>query len=86
MFKSRDFALIIPAVTVELRLKGFPTAKTHSPTLAASESPKAIKDNGFSASILITAISVAGSVPIRVAEYDLLSFKVTSISEWSSNT
>ena len=31
LFKSLDFALIIPAVTVELRLNGFPTAKTHSP-------------------------------------------------------
>ncbi len=37
----RPFALIIPAVTVEFRLKGFPTANTHSPTLALSESTNA---------------------------------------------
>ena len=34
------FALTIPAVTVELRLNGLPTAKTHSPTLMESESLK----------------------------------------------
>ena len=34
-----DLALTIPAVT-EVRLKGFPTASTHSPNLSASESPQ----------------------------------------------
>ena len=31
---------MIPAVTVELRLKGLPTANTHSPIFALSESTK----------------------------------------------
>ena len=35
----RAFALMIPAVTVEVRLNGFPTAKTHSPTFTLSELP-----------------------------------------------
>ena len=35
-----DFAEIIPAVTVEVRLKGLPTAKTHSPICVVSLSPK----------------------------------------------
>ena len=40
LFKSRDLALIMPAVTVEFKLNGFPIASTHSPILAWSESPK----------------------------------------------
>ena len=38
--KSLDLALIIPAVTVYVKLNGLPTAKTHSPILVWSESPK----------------------------------------------
>ena len=33
------FALTIPAVTVEFKSKGFPTARTHSPSFTLSESP-----------------------------------------------
>jgi len=40
--KSLDFALIIPAVTVEVRLKGLPTAKTHSPIRALLLSPNVL--------------------------------------------
>ena len=39
MFMSRPFALTIPAVTVEVKLKGLPTARTHSPTFTSSEFP-----------------------------------------------
>ena len=38
---SRWSALTIPAVTVRSRPKGFPIATTSSPTLIASESPRA---------------------------------------------
>ena len=34
-----NFALTMPAVTVEVRLNGLPTASTHSPTFTLSESP-----------------------------------------------
>ncbi|MNE37191.1 hypothetical protein D3C80_1310330 [compost metagenome] len=76
------FALTIPAVTVEVRLNGFPTASTHSPTRKSSLFPIEI---GFSpgASIFKTAISVEGSVPITVAVYFELSFRMISISEAS---
>jgi hypothetical protein len=36
------FAETIPAVTVEVKLKGFPTAKTHSPTFKSSLFPRGI--------------------------------------------
>ena len=67
LFKSLDFALIIPAVTVELRLNGFPTAKTHSPIWVASESPKKTYGSFLLELIFRTAISVSGSVPIILA-------------------
>ena len=76
--RSLDLALMIPAVTVEFKLKGLP-AKTHSPILVASEFPKNMS-SFLSVSILRTAISVSGSVPIIVALKDLLSFVVISIS------
>ena len=38
--KFLAFAETIPAVTVEVRLYGFPTANTHSPTFTISESAK----------------------------------------------
>ena len=38
---ERALALTIPAVTVEVKLNGLPTANTHSPILVPSESPKA---------------------------------------------
>ena len=39
----RPLAETIPAVTVDSKLKGLPTANTHSPTRSASESPKVKK-------------------------------------------
>ena len=80
LLRSLDLALIIPAVTVEFKLKGLPTANTHSPILVASEFPKNMYGSFLSVSILRTAISVSGSVPIIVALKDLLSFVVISIS------
>src|SRR5690606_23446737 len=41
----RDFALTIPAVTVEFKLNGLPTANTHSPTLTLSEFANSIYGN-----------------------------------------
>ena len=73
------FAETIPAVTVEVKLNGLPTAKTHSPIAKSSLLPSAIAFKPVS-SILITAISVAGSAPTTVAVYFELSFRVTSIS------
>ena len=40
--RSLDFALTIPAVTVEVSLNGLPTAKTHSPSFTLFESLKAM--------------------------------------------
>ena len=75
--KSLDLALIIPAVTVEVKLKGFPTAKTHSPIFAVSLSPKVVYGNTSSLSTFNKAISVFGSVPTIVAFNVLLSLSVT---------
>jgi hypothetical protein len=72
----RAFALTIPAVTVDDKLYGFPTAITHSPTLRLSESPIG-RVGRFLPSILIRARSVVGSVPIIRAENSLLSLSVT---------
>ena len=36
------FAETIPAVTVDVKLKGFPTASTHSPTFKSSLFPNGI--------------------------------------------
>ena len=63
----RAFALMIPAVTVEFKLKGFPTASTHSPTCVLSESAKVRKGNFSSASIFSKAISEEASVPMSLA-------------------
>src|SRR5699024_12230876 len=63
----RLLALTIPAVTVEVKLNGLPTANTHSPTFNFSESPKGIVGKSV-ASILIKAISVVGSAPIIRSE------------------
>ena len=77
MFIFLPFALTIPAVTVEAKLKGFPTASTHSPIWTSSLFPYCI---GVSSclSILIIAKSVVGSVPINFAENDSLLFNVSS--------
>ena len=39
MLISLPFAETIPAVTVDVKLNGLPTAKTHSPTFKSSEFP-----------------------------------------------
>jgi hypothetical protein len=57
-------------------LNGLPTANTHSPIAKSSLLPSAIAFKPVS-SILITAISVAGSAPTTVAVYFELSFSVT---------
>ena len=75
----RALALTIPAVTVEVRLNGFPTANTHSPTLKSSLFPSAIGFK-FGAFIFKIATSVEGSAPTTVALYFELSFNITSIS------
>ncbi len=69
----------IPAVTVDVKLKGLPTASTHSPTRMLSLFPIGIAVNPF-ASIFSTATSVEGSVPTIFAVYFELSFMITSIS------
>ena len=74
-----DFALMIPAVTVELRLYGFPTANTHSPTLRLFELSNSKKGSLLS-SILRSAKSLLESSPKILALYVLLSFNTTSIS------
>ena len=61
--KERALALTIPAVTVLLRLKGLPTASTHSPTLRSSEFPIWIAGK-FLPSTLIRARSEFLSVPM----------------------
>ena len=81
----RPLALTMPAVTVEFRLNGLPTAKTHSPTLSCSESPKGSVLRSF-ASILIRAMSVLGSVPMILAGNLRLSLSVTSSSSEFSTT
>ena len=77
--KERALALTIPAVTVEVRLNGLPTASTHSPTFNASESPTGIVGKS-SPSILIKARSVTSSVPMMRPLSWRLSFNVTLIS------
>jgi hypothetical protein len=66
MFILRPLADTIPAVTVEVRLKGLPTANTHSPILTEEELPIVIAGK-LSASIFNTAKSDEGSVPIILA-------------------
>ena len=76
-FMLRDFAEIIPAVTVLFRLKGFPTARTHSPTRMLSLFPIGIatKPNDcYSSTRCYSKCCRCAAV------YFLLSFSVTSIS------
>ena len=79
-FRSLDLELIIPAVTVEFRLYGLPTARTHSPIWLFSESPNKIYSNFSLESIFKTATSVTSSEPTIIASYSLLSFVVTITS------
>jgi len=60
-------AEIIPAVTVPPNPKGFPIAKTQSPTLELEESPHLRAFNFFFDSTFNTAISTFGSLPINSA-------------------
>ena len=83
--RERAFALTIPAVTVEFRLNGLPTANTHSPTFNASESPTGIVGKS-SPSIFTNARSVLGSVPITRPLNSRLSFSFTLISSAPSIT
>ena len=62
IFISLDLALTIPAVTVELRLNGFPTAKTHWPIFYSFEFANS-KYFNLLASIFSKARSLFGSVP-----------------------
>ena len=80
-----DFALTIPAVTVEVRLKGLPTASTQSPNFRSSELPNSVKRRSFS-STFNNAKSVFGSVPIILADNSLPSFNVIKTLEASSIT
>ena len=73
----RALALTIPAVTVDVKPNGLPTARTHSPTLRASELPIGITGK-FSASILMRARSVVSSVPMITASNVRLSLSVIS--------
>ena len=72
----RPTALTMPAVTVDLRLRGAPMASTHSPISTASDLPMVAVFRPL-ASILMTAMSVRGSEPTSSASYSRLSLKVT---------
>ena len=75
---SRPFAEIIPAVTVEVRLNGLPTARTHWPNLTSSEFATLTFVNSIP-SIFNKAISVVGSAPINSASYSSLFEVVTTM-------
>ena len=79
------FALTIPAVTVEVKLNGLPTASTQSPISTSSELPNSVNAKLLS-SIFNKAISVPGSVPTSLAVNSLPSFSVTDISSALSIT
>ena len=85
MLMLRPLAEMMPAVTVEVRLKGLPTAKTHSPSLTSSLLPNG-KAGSFLASIFNTAKSVVGSVPITSAVNSRPSFNETLTSLALSTT
>ena len=82
---ERAFALTMPAVTVELRLNGLPTASTHSPTFRSLLSPMVMAGR-FLPSILMRARSVVLSVPMMRAENSRLSLSVTVNSSAPSTT
>ena len=71
-------ALMIPVVRVSLRPKGFPRASTFCPTTISLESAKLSTLYWLlGASILRTARSLLGSVPISFPGHWLLSARVT---------
>ena len=82
---ERAFALTMPAVTVELRLNGLPTASTHSPTFRLLLSPMVMAGRSLP-SILMSARSVILSVPTMRAENSRLSSSVTVSSSAPSTT
>ncbi len=82
----RPFALTIPAVIVCPRPKGFPIAKTQSPTSSFSESPRWTKGSVLPDLILMSAMSVLGSVPTTSALNSSLSRRFTVISSAFSTT
>ena len=84
-YRERLLALTIPAVTVFVRLKGLPTARTHSPTFISSLFAIVIAGKPLP-SIFIRAKSVLLSVPMIRAEYSLLSLRVTVSSSAPSTT
>ena len=65
--RFRPLALTMPAVTVEVKFKGFPTASTHSPTFTSSELPKLSVGKSSVGVVLRSAKSVLGSLPINSA-------------------
>lgn len=81
----RPSAETMPLVTVWPTPKGLPMASTWSPTWSSSELPSTIAGS-LSISILSTARSVSGSVPITLARVWRLSLRVTSISSAPSTT
>ena len=81
----RPLAEMMPAVTVEFRLKGLPTASTHWPTFTSSELPYFMKGR-LSAFTFSTARSVLGSAPTSSASNLRLSSSTTSILEAFSMT
>ena len=85
MLMLRALALTMPAVTVDVRLNGLPTASTHSPTLSFSESPIFMVGNPVP-STFIKARSVDGSVPTIFATKDRLSFSTTVMESAPSTT
>ena len=83
---TRPLALTTPTVTVWSKPNGLPMAMTHSPTRRASLSPRLSVGSGLSASILMRARSVFGSVPMTLASYSLPFWSLTLISVARSTT
>jgi hypothetical protein len=75
----RPFALTMPAVAVNVRPMGLPSASTQSPTRSWSESPNWMTGSVSrpSGSTRITATSVLGSAPITSAVYSRPSSSTT---------
>ena len=84
-YRLLALALTMPAVTVEVRLKGFPTARTHSPSFKRSLSPIVIVGKSLP-SIFTRAKSEFSSVPMILPLYSRLSFSFTRISSALATT
>ncbi len=81
----RPIALTIPAVMVNSRPKGLPSASTHSPTRTRSSVASCAVGKPF-CSIFRTAMSVDGSPPTTVASNCRRSLRITRISSSPSIT